>query len=93
MRTQYLEDKGHELIENTRKHDTLDNRGQSRLSPDKDPGPLASGTLEFLGRSDAPDVVVAADAGDGEDVHSYVDWEPTTYPGVRQEKRRGYKTK
>ena len=59
--------------ENTRRHDTLHNRGQSRPSPDKDPGPLASGNLEFLGRSDAPDVGVPADAGDREDVHSYVD--------------------
>ena len=59
--------------ENTRRYDTLDNRGQSRPSPDKDPGPLASGNLEFIARSDAPDVGVPADAGDGEDIHSYVD--------------------
>ena len=53
--------------ENTRRHDTLDNGGHSRPSPDKDPGPLASGNLELLGRSNAPDVGVPADAGDGED--------------------------
>ena len=66
---------GRELrtTENTRRHDTLDNRGQSRPSSDEDPGPLASGNLEFLGRSDAPDVGVPADAGDEEDIHSYVD--------------------
>ena len=50
--------------ENTRRHDTFDNRGQSRPSPDNDPGPLA--------RGDAPDVGVPADAGNGEDIHSYV---------------------
>ena len=59
--------------ENTRRYDTLDNRGHSRPSPDKDPGPLASGNLEFIARSDVPDVGVPADAGDGEDIHSYVD--------------------
>ena len=59
--------------ENTRRHDTLDNRGQSREGLDKDPGPLASGSLEFLGRSDAPDVGVPADAGDGENIHLYTD--------------------
>ena len=58
--------------ENTRRHDTLDNGGQSRPSPDKDPGPSASGNLEFLGRSDAPDVGVPADAGDGEDTVTLV---------------------
>ena len=56
--------------ENTRRHDTLVDRGQSRQSPDQDPGPLASGNLEFLGRSDAPDVGVPADARDGKDIHS-----------------------
>ena len=59
--------------EKTRRHDTLDIRGQCRSGPDKDPRPLASGNLEFLGRSDAPVVGVCADAGDGEDIHSYVD--------------------
>ena len=59
--------------EKTRRHDTLDYSGQSRPSPDKDPGPLASGNLEFHGRSYAPDVGVPADAGDGDDIHSYVD--------------------
>ena len=58
---------------NTQRHDTLDNRGQSRPGPDKDPCPLASGSLEFLGRSDAPDVGVFADDGHGEDIHSYID--------------------
>ena len=47
--------------------------GQSRPSPDRDIGPLASGNLEFLGLSDTPDVGVPTDAGDGEDIHSYVD--------------------
>ena len=41
---------------------------------DKDPGPLASGNLEFLGRSDAPDVGVPAGARDGEYIHSNVDY-------------------
>ena len=59
--------------ENTRRHNTLENRGQSRPGLDKDPGPLASGSLEFFGRSDAPDVGVPADAGDGEEMHSYID--------------------
>ena len=52
--------------ESTRRHDSLENRGQSRPGLDKDPGPLASGSLEFLGRNDAPDVGVPADAGDTE---------------------------
>ena len=60
-------------IENKRGHDTHDNRGQSRSIPDKDPGLMAGGNLEFLGRSDAPDVGVPADVGDGEYIHSYVD--------------------
>ena len=59
--------------ENTRRPESLDNRGQSRPGPDKDPGPLESGSLEFLGRSDAPDVGVPADTGDREDIHSYHD--------------------
>ena len=41
---------------------------------------MASGILEFLGRSDSPDVVVPADAGDGEDIHSYVDDETNDVP-------------
>ena len=59
--------------ENTRRHDTLHNGGQSHSSPDKDPGPLAGGNLEFLGRSDAPDVGIPADTGDGEDIHGNTD--------------------
>ena len=50
----------------TRRHSALDHRGQSRPGLDEDPGPLAGGSLEFLGRSDAPDVGVPGDAGDGE---------------------------
>ena len=34
---------------------------------------MASGSPEFLGRSDGPDVGVSADAGDGEDIHGYTD--------------------
>ena len=57
--------------ENTRRHDTINNRGPS--GRDKEPGPLASGSLEFLGRSDAPYVGVPVDTEDGEDIHSYTD--------------------
>ena len=59
--------------ENTRRHDTLNFRGQSRPGLDNDPEPLVSGSLEFLGRSDAPDVGVPADAGDREEIHRYID--------------------
>ena len=57
--------------ENTRRHDTINNRGQSGL--DKEPGRLASGSLEFLGRSDAPDVGVPGDAGYAENKHGNTD--------------------
>ena len=59
--------------ENIRKHNSLDNRGQFCPGLDEDPGPLASGSLEFLARSDASDVGVSADAGDVEDIHDYTD--------------------
>ena len=73
--------------ENTRRHDTLDNRGYSRRGLERDPGTLASGRLEFLGRSDAPDVGVPADSGDGEDIHSYIDdGNQRSVPGASQEK-------
>ena len=79
--------------ENTRRRDTLDIRGQSRPSPDKDPGPLASGSLEFLGHSDAPDVRIPVDAGDGEDIHSYIDDGNQRRVQGRGKKNDGYKTK
>ena len=59
--------------ENTRRHKTIDNSEQSRLGLDEDSEPLESGSLELLGRSDAPDVGVLADARDGEDIHGYTD--------------------
>ena len=52
--------------ENIRRHSALDYRRQSLPGLDKDPGPLASGSLEYLGRSDAPDVEVPGDTRDGE---------------------------
>ena len=59
--------------ENTRMHSALDYSGQSRPGLDEDPGPLTSGSLEFLGRSHAPDFGVPRDAGDGKDVHGHSD--------------------
>ena len=47
--------------ENSRRHSALDYRGQSRPGLDEDPGPLASGGLQFLGRSNAPGVGVPRD--------------------------------
>ena len=52
--------------ENTRRYSAFDSRGQSRPGLDEDPGPLACGGLEFLWRSNIPDVGVQRDASVGE---------------------------
>ena len=59
--------------ENIRRHNSLDYSEQSRPGLDEDSDPLAGGSLELLGRSDAPDDGVLADARDGEDIHGYTD--------------------
>ena len=59
--------------ENTRKHSAPDCMRRSCPGLKEDPGPLASGSLEFLGSSKAPDVGVPAEAGDGENVHGLSD--------------------
>ena len=61
------------LIISARGCSLLDYRGHPDTSVDANPGALAGGNLEFFWCSKNPDVGVARDAGDGEDVHDHPD--------------------